>query len=176
MFDRLWDFLAQMWGHILPWEVVYVYQNAGVLRFGHYQRTAGPGFHWKVPFVDEFNHQNVTMSTMRLPEQTLTTKDDVSVVVTAMVKFRIEDVKPYICDCTDQADVLIDTAMGAILRIVMETNYNDLLTDMPHEKVATAIRRKVNRYGFKIEEVTFTDFGQVPSIRLIQPRGANLAN
>lgn len=176
MFDRVWDFLAQMWSHMLPWEVVYVYQNAGVLRFGHYHRTAEPGFHWKIPFVDEFNHQNVSVTTMRLPEQTLTTDDGISVVASAMVRFRIKDVRPYICECTDQADILIDSAMGVILKAIGEAKYEDLVKLLPHEKVATAIRRKVHRYGFEIEEVTFTDFGQVPSIRLIQPRGTNLAN
>lgn len=176
MFDRLWELLAQVWNHLLPFEVVDVYQNAGVLRLGNYHRTAAPGLHWKIPFVDVFNTQNTSISTTRLPPQTLTTKDDVSVVAAAMLRYRIEDVKPYICECTDQADVLIDVAMGAILKAVGEATYEELLKEMPHEKVATAVRRKVNRYGFKIEEVTFTDFGRVPSIRLIQPHAANLAN
>jgi regulator of protease activity HflC (stomatin/prohibitin superfamily) len=176
MFDRLWELLAQIWNHLLPFEVVDVYQNAGVLRLGKYQRTALPGLHYKIPFVDVFNAQNISITTIRVPAQTLTTKDDVSVVAGAMLRYRIADVKPYICECTDQADVLIDVAMGAILKAINATTYAELVQELPHEKVATALRRRVHRYGFEIEELTFTDFGRVRSIRLIQPHGLNLAN
>lgn len=176
MFDWIRDILQAVGGHLRFWVVIDAYQNGGVLRFGKYSRTLAAGIHWKIPFVEVVNEQNVSLTTMRLPPQTLTTKDNVGVVAAAMVRYSIKDVEPYICGVTDQADVLIDVSMGAILKAITEATYEQLLAQLPEAKVTTAVRAKVNRYGFKIEEITFTDFAKVRSIRLIQPHAGNLAN
>ena len=62
MFDRIFDFLARFGVEALPFIVIPVYQNGGVLRFGRYHRTIGPGIHWKIPFV---------FSRRRLPPKTM---------------------------------------------------------------------------------------------------------
>lgn len=167
MFDRLFDFLARFGGEALPAFVVPVYQNAAVLRFGKYHRTATPGFHWKIPFVDEVYKENVFLTTVRLQPQTLTTKDGASVVVAGVVKYQVVDVQPYLSRIGDQHDLLIDTAMGAILRAVRDVDYEALLSDPPELKIASAIRRAVKPFGVDIEAFTFTDLGRVRTIRLM---------
>jgi hypothetical protein len=53
MFDRILDWIDRGWAHLKPFFVVDAFEKAGVLRFGQYHRSAEPGFHWKIPFVDE---------------------------------------------------------------------------------------------------------------------------
>lgn len=167
MFDRIFDFLARFGVEALPFIVIPVYQNGGVLRFGRYHRTIGPGIHWKIPFVDDVYRENIFLTTVRLQPQTLTTKDDVSVVVTGVVKYKVVDVEPYLSRIGDQHDLLIDTAMGSILRVVHELEFQQLLDEPPEAKVASDIRRKVKSFGVEIDTFTFTDMGRIRSIRLI---------
>jgi membrane protease subunit HflK len=176
-FEKLLDLLRDAWVNAKPFFVVDAFETSGVLRFGVYHRTAAPGFHWKIPFVDVPFEITTCATTVRLPAQYLTTKDDVSVAVAAIIAYKIVDVKPYITGIYDQHDVLCDVTMGAIRKTVAEANYKDLVDNPPEEKVATAVRRKANRYGFAIDSVTFTNFTKARPIMLIsQETIANLDN
>lgn len=178
MFDRLWEILAQIWNHLLPFEVVDVYQNAGVLRVGNYHRTAAPGMHWKIPFVDVFNMQNISDTTMRLPQQTIPTADGIDVVVAIEVNYCINDVKEYICRSTDQADVLIDSGMGAVFDEVSKVTLEHLLANRSAvmDSIVENMRKVINKYGFRVNRAKFTDLGRIRTIRLMTPHAANLAN
>lgn len=168
MFDRIFDWIDRGWGWIKPWFVVDVYEGVGVLRFGRYHRTCGPGFHWKIPFCEKPIEITTCETTWHSPPQPLTTKDDVPVSVTTVVRYEVVDVRPYISLIHDQGDVLADRTMGAVRRLVAKSTYRELLeAEEPEKEVATALRRAVNRYGFKIHEVTFIAFTRARSINLI---------
>ena len=176
MFERLIDLLASGWDYIAPFVVIDAYQGAVVLRFGRYSRTLEAGFHWKWPLAERAIEVDTCLTTLRLAPQTLTSHDGKSLVVAAIVKYRIVDPKPYVIGILDQVDVLADVSMGAIAQCVRAVDAATLFSDPPEGKVATAIRRQVNRFGFEIEAVTFTDLGRVNSLRLIQPHGVSLGN
>lgn len=167
MFERLIDLVIQTWSGFKPFFVVDAFETAGVLRFGRYNRTAHAGFHWKIPFAEVPIEITTCVTTVRLPAQYLTTKDNVQVALAAIVKYEITDVQPYITGIFDQHDALCDVTMGAIRRAVVESEYAALVDNPPEEKVATAVRRAVNRYGFKIHEVTFTSFTRARPFMLI---------
>lgn len=46
-----------------------------ILRFGKYDHTADPGFHWMWPLAEECMGDNVVTRTEKLEEQTLMTQD-----------------------------------------------------------------------------------------------------
>ena len=176
MFERLIDLLLAAGERLLPFFVVHVYQGAGVLRFGKYNRTCGPGLHWKIPFVEEAIEQMTCTTTMRLPPQTLTTRDGKAIVVAAVVRYSVRDVQPYISLIYDQHDALADTTMGAIRQAVRDMSFDELLSSPPEKGIATAVRRAVGRYGIEVEAVTFTDLAAVRSFRLIQASPKDLDN
>lgn len=168
MLDWLKELVIQGWTHIRPWFIIHAYESAGVLRFGRYHRKRGPGgIYWKIPFVEQVIEVTSCVTTLRLPAQYLTTKDGVSVAVASIVRYKIDDPEPYVRDIYDQHDVLADVTMGAVRRAIVEANYDDLLGALPEDKVATAVRRKANRYGFDIQEVTFTSFTRARPLMLI---------
>ena len=167
MFEKLIEWLVEVRDGIKPFFVVDVFEHAGVLRFGRYHRTVGPGLHWKIPFVDKPWEVTTCVTTVRLPAQYLTTRDGVPVSLASIVKYEIVDVEPYIKDIFDQHDVLCDVTMGAIRRAVSESEYQALIANPPEAQVATAVRRAAHRYGFKIHEVTFTSFTKARPLMLI---------
>lgn len=167
MFERIFEWIDRGWSHLKPFFVVDAFEKAAVLRLGRFHRAADPGFHWKIPFVDQVFEVTACVTTVRLPAQYLTTKDDVQVALASIVKYEIVNVEPYVTGIFDQHDVLCDVTMGAIRRHVAEANYADLVANPPEEKVATAVRRKANRYGFDIHEVTFTSFTKARPFMLI---------
>lgn len=174
MFDRILDIIVKIWADILPFEVVKVYEAGAVLRFGKFHRKVGPGLAWKIPFAEDIITANTVLTTLRLIPQTLTTADNHSVVIGAIIKYKIADVEAYVTQIWDQNDVLADVTMGAIGDVVSKSNWADMLRD--RLDVIDVVRRQVNQYGFRIHNITFTDFGRVRSLRLIQQPVTTLEN
>lgn len=167
MFEQIFQAILAIWGYLKPYVVVSEYESIGVLRLGHYNRTLHPGFHWKIPLIEDAVSEYTAMRTIRLQPQTCTTKDRRGVVVSGVVKYRLIDLKPYICGVVDARDVLIDVSMGAVLKEIRELTFEELIEAPPEGKVATVIRRQVSKFGIEIMAFTFTDVGLVRSIRLI---------
>ena len=167
MFDWIREILTALQSHLVPCFIVHVYQGVGVLRFGKYHRTLGAGFHWRIPLVEDVVWENTYTTTLALEPQTITTKDDKTVVVGGIVRYKIADVEPFITKIGDQHDLLRDTSMGAVLRQVRQSDLRSLLDAPPENKIASDIRRQVKDYGMEIESFTFTDIGQIRTIRLI---------
>jgi modulator of FtsH protease HflK len=159
--------LETVWEHLIPFIVVPIYQNAAVLRFGKYSRTLEPGFHWRWPFAEEVITENIFRTTLALEPQTITTKDDKTVVVGGIIRYRITDVEPFITEIGNQHDLLRDTGMGAVLKQVRQIELRSLLDKPPENAIASDIRRQVKPYGMEIELFTFTDIGQIRTLRLI---------
>lgn len=176
MFDRLLDFVARCWEHLVPCEIVKVYEGGAVLRFGCLNRTVGPGLAWKYPVIEDIITVNTVLTTLRLPPQTLTTADGNSVVMAAIIKYRVEDVAAYVTQIWDATDVLADVSMGTVRERVQKASWADCLNGDLSNEVTIAVRRAVKRFGFAVESITFTDFGRVRSLRLIQQPITNLEN
>lgn len=176
MLEKILDIIILGWDYVKPYVVLDEFEGGGVLRLGRYNRTLGPGFHWKWPCFERVWEVTTCETTLRLEPQTLTSKDGRAVVVGGIVKYEIKNVKPFICDIWDQKDVLADVAMGAIQEVVTDTEYETLVATPPRKKVLDAIRSEVNQYGFKVNRFTFTDLAATMSLRLIQPRAKDLDN
>lgn len=179
LFGSLIQWIRDGWSKIRPFFVVDVFETAAVLRLGKYHRTAGPGFHWKIPFADDPLEITTVEQTWRSPTQPLTTKDDIAVSIATVVRYSISDVEPYITSIFDQGDVLADRTMGLVRRHVARATYAELVAEEePEAKIATALRRAVHKYGFKIEEVTFTSFTRAKPLMLITQQASpeSLAN
>jgi regulator of protease activity HflC (stomatin/prohibitin superfamily) len=174
--EKALELLVATWDYTKPGVWVDPSEGAGVLRLGKYQRTLGCGFHWKWPLIECPIVVTTCEQTLRLPPQTVTTSDGHTVTVAAIVRYEINDVKPYICNIFDQADVLVDVTMGQVRRSVTLNTYEALVTDPPESKVRDYVRNRVEKYGFKVSEITFTDLARGRSLRLIQSHPKDLNN
>ncbi len=167
MFQYLIELLLQFWERLCPWVVLPQYDAGLVLRMGIYHRTLTPGWSWKWPFIEEVLSTTTVITTEPLRPQTLTTADGVGVVTAAILKYEVRDVVPYLLEIWDRTDVLSDVALGAIRAEVQSHSYEQLIKEGIEAAVLKTVRAQVNRYGFKVHNVTFTDIGKVRSLRLI---------
>lgn len=151
----------------LPWVVVDDFEGGVVLRLGRFYKELAPGFQWKLPLLDVPVVTSTVITTMALRAQTLTTKDDLNIVVAAIVKYRIANVRAYLLDVWDSADVLSDVTMGAIREIVATYEYAYLRDHLIEEDVFEIVRRETQKFGVEVLKITFSDLGKVKSLRLI---------
>jgi len=159
MFDHLFELLNSFWTDIKLFEIIEPYESGVHIRRGKYKRTLGPGLWWKLPVIDGFMSTNTAVTTMNLHTQTVG-----NLIVGAIVRYEISDVKAYLLSVWDAHEVISDTTMGAI-REVVEQNNDPVAAE---KQVLKKVRPSLKKFGVKVHAVTFTDFGKVRSIRLIQ--------
>jgi len=173
MFDKLIDVLVQFVHLFFVGFVTHSYQRGVVLRWGRLHREVGPGFHWKWPLMVESHLLvNVVPETMTVGPQSLTTKDDKSVVVSTVVTFAIEDARKFLLDVEGGHQVIEDSTYGMVSEFVMAHTWEELraIKSLSNE-LAKDVRRRAKTYGVAIVGVQLVDFTASRSIRLIQPLG-----
>lgn len=165
MFDKLIDFLIEIIDKVIPFFVINQYDEGVLLRRGLFVKKVTGGIYFKIPFLDEVVSQTVVMTTMQLPAQSLYTKDKKHIVVKAIIKYSVEDVKTLLLETWDAVDAISDTTQGIIKDEIMDLRLEEITKDTDKSITAKA-KKEAKRWGIKIEKVTFTNLGEIKSIRL----------
>ena len=166
IFEKLFDLIVDLLDNASPVFIVDQTELGIIKRFGIYKRLVQPGLCWKVPFLETYETETVVLTTLSLSAQTLTTFDDKSVVISAIVAYSITDIAKYLLNMYDGEEVLADITMAEIQAKVSQVNYVDIFE--VQDAVLPLVRKKLRDFGIKIKTVTFIDLGAVRSIRLIQ--------
>lgn len=151
------------WYIVRPWE-----QGINV-RCGRWVFNATPGFHIRLPFLDEVFIQNVRLRVVNLPVQTVTNKEGLTTTVSAVVSWRIADVRKLYEKLHTPEDWIYNTALSAVAEVMFSTTGE---TDPKSIGDAAAKALADGRaLGIVIESVAITDFARVRTYRLISGEG-----
>ena len=167
MFDKLIDFIISIGKEFLPYVIVEQWNEAIMLRCGKLQqKVLTPGIHFKIPFLDSVWEATIITQSLEMNPQSITTRNGRNVVVKAIIRFRIEDVKTYLTTISQPHDVLIDTTQGMIREIIEGMTFSEIygMDSLLTKKVGAFVRR----WGIKVERVTLTDLASINSLRIIQ--------
>jgi regulator of protease activity HflC (stomatin/prohibitin superfamily) len=164
MFDKLVQLIERFGYQMMPYVIIEEW-NAGVhLRFGKWINTLYGGLHFKIPFFDNIIECPVITQSVNLPSQTLTTLDEQSIVLKAIIRYKVSNVRTYLLGVMHANDVLIDTTQGIIRDVVEMTRWPDLV-DVNYQ-ITNEVKEFVVKWGIEVEAVTITDLGLVKSFRI----------
>lgn len=167
MFDKLVDVLLEWIKEIVPIVIVPAYEDGIILRFGKYYKTMSPGVYFKLPFFDEVLTFHTVMTTLALPSQSLYTIDKQNVVVKAVVKYSITDVKTFLLEVYDAKDAIADMTQGIIKNIIISKTLDECTHTDIDSNLTKKVRSEIKKWGVDIQQVTLTDVAPIRSIRLI---------
>lgn len=165
MFDKLIQMIQQFGKDMLPFVIVEEWNEAVLLRFGKYKCVLKAGIHFKIPFLDSVIEHAVITQSVNLPAQTLTTLDEKEIVLKAIIRYKVFDVRKFLLSVMHANDVLIDTTQGMIRDIVEVTNWEDLV-DVNY-RITNEVLQFVEKWGIEIEAITITDLGIVKTYRIL---------
>lgn len=167
MIDRLLDFLLEILDLFRFWTVIDAFEEGVVLRLGKYSRTIGPGLHLMLPFgLEEDMTESVVPTTKNLGPQSLTTFDDVAVVVSGVITYRIHDIKKVLLEVEDAETCLEDSSYGVIGEMVNHTEWDSLIDAEFHEELSKMIRKRAWRWGIEVMQVQLAEVAKCWSVRL----------
>jgi len=173
MFDKLIDFLIEFIDQILPVTIIKEYNKGAFFRLGKFKKIIHPGLHFKIPFLDNVDIHTVVTTTMTLPAQSVVTKDGLSVVIKAQIKYDIEDLSIFAVKVYDAIDAISDMTCGIIFQTIKNKTYQEACTIDLNKTITNNARKEAKQWGINIETITITDFSQMRSIRLFN-EGSNL--
>jgi len=169
MLDKLVDLLVRFGRDMLPFVIIEQWNAAVQLRYGKWIRNLSGGIHFKIPFFDSIIECPVITQSVNLPSQTLTTLDEESIVLKAIIRYRVSNIQTYLLSVMHANDVLIDTTQGIIRDVVEMTTWPGLVD--VNSQITNEVKEYVVRWGIEIEAVTITDLGIVKSFRIFGDEG-----
>jgi regulator of protease activity HflC (stomatin/prohibitin superfamily) len=162
------NWLTEVWEEYLKfWYVVRDYEGCVVLRLGTFHKQPLPGFHWKLPGIDEVLTCQIATETITVASQSLTTADGQNIVLGAVVKCNISDPVTYLLKVKDVSSAISDITQGKIKSIVMTKTWEECRGDLDGE-ISKAVKGEASKWGVKVQFVTITDLALIKTIRLIQ--------
>jgi regulator of protease activity HflC (stomatin/prohibitin superfamily) len=169
MLDKLVDLLVRFGRDMLPFVIIEQWNAAVQLRYGKWIRNLSGGIYFKIPFFDSIIECPVITQSVNLPSQTLTTLDEESIVLKAIIRYRVSNIQTYLLSVMHANDVLIDTTQGIIRDVVEMTTWPGLVD--VNTQITNEVKEYVVRWGIEVEAVTITDLGIVKSFRIFGDEG-----
>lgn len=168
MFDRLFDFIADVWEWVIFWTVVDSYEQGVILRFGKFKRIINPGLRFMLPFgIDSPRTETVVRQTAYLDVQSLTSFDGKAVAISGIVIFRITDIRKFLLDIDEGETDMTNIVYGIITDWVEETNWADVRGPAFNSDVLRTARAECNEYcGVEVLAIKWSDKTVARGIRL----------
>lgn len=140
-------------------KVVREYERAVIFRLGRLKGAAGPGIFFIIPIVDKLFKVDLRINTIDFPKQNVITKDNVSILMDAVVYYRVEDPIRAIVKVANYNYAVVQLAMTILRDVTGTVELDELLTH--REEVSKRIQKIVDDitepWGIKIVAVTIKD-------------------
>ncbi len=166
-FERLFDILKEWFEFFQFIQIVREYERGVLLQFGKFKRVVEPGVCWFWPFtINVLMTHPVMLDTQQFSEQSLTTADDVGVVVSGVVTYKVCDVRLLLLSVQGAREALIDSGMGIIGTRVTQGNWKEISSPGYDLVIEKEIRRRAKKYGIDVESFQFIDLAKSRSLRV----------
>jgi len=136
-------------------KIVLPYQKGVVERLGKYQRTLGSGLVLIYPFIEKIRKVDMREQVVDVPPQEVITKDNVAVVMDAIVYYEATDPVKLLYNVADFYSAATKLAQTNLRNIVGEMQLDESLTS--RELINTRLREilddATDRWGVRVVRV-----------------------
>ncbi len=168
MFDRLFDFISDVWEWLIPWVVIDQYEKGVVLRLGKFNRVINPGLNFMLPLgIEECKYETVVRQTSYLDVQSLTTKDGKSVSLGGIVIYLISDIRKFLLDIDEGENDMNNIVYGIISDTAEATKWDEIRTPEFNDLVFVDAQAQCDDYcGVTILAIKWSDKATARNLRL----------
>jgi membrane protease subunit HflK len=171
MIDKLIDTLIQIWDSVKFWEILVHYERGVRLRKGVFVEVLEPGWHWKIPVLDQIISDRVVSRTNNMSPQGLQTSDGKTVQVSGIIRFSIRDIYKAVLEVEGVDDAVRDISYLAIAEAVQTHTFDQVRAASFAEHLTKAARKLGWRYGIEVEQLGLSDVSPARTFILVKPNG-----
>ncbi len=135
--------------------IVSPYEKGVIERLGRYLRTAQPGLHIIIPFVDTMRKVDMREQVVDVQPQEVITKDNVVVTVDAIVYYEATDPVKLTYNVADFYNAATKLAQTNLRNVVGETELDEALTsrEMINAKLRSVLDDATDKWGVRVVRV-----------------------
>ena len=133
-------------------KVVKEYERIIVFRLGRFIGTKGPGLFFLIPIVDRFFKVDVRVTSIDVPSQEIITKDNVSVIIDAVVYYKVEDPQKAIIEVQNYIESTFLIAQTTLRKVLGSLELDSILSekDSINKSLQEIIDKQINSWGVKV--------------------------
>lgn len=157
MLDRLIDLIVALWIHFQPIVFVMQYDEAVVMRGGKYLKNWKPGWHLRIPFVDDFHTDTVMFDTMTIKEVNITTIDGKTASIGGEYDIKIVDIYKALITTHSWRSNMVDVTQGILSDTLEDYSWEDLRKKTTKNAVEKKIQKRAEEMGLEVSNFNFTN-------------------
>jgi len=135
--------------------LIYQYERGVVFTLGKYSGTRQPGLTLIIPIFQSMRKVDMRIKTADIPRQEVITKDNITILVNAVVYFKVLDPETVIVKIEDYIYAIRQYTQAALRDVIGNSEMDVVLTE--REKIAEAIKSIVDAetsaWGADIEAI-----------------------
>lgn len=154
--------------------LLYQYERGVVFTLGKYSLIKGPGLNWIWPIFQSMRKVDMRIRTVDIPKQETITRDNISVLVNAVVYYKVEKPADAIIKIEDFEFAVGQYTQTALRDVIGNSEMDVILTE--REKVADAIKIIVDKetaeWGVDISSIKIQEIEIPESMKRAMARQA----
>jgi len=136
-------------------KLLYQYERGVIFTLGRYTATRSPGLTLVIPILQTMRKVDMRIKTAEIPRQEVMTKDNIPMLVNAVVYFRVVDPKDVIIEIEDYVFAVRQYTQAALRDVIGNSEMDFVLTE--REQIAKGIKEIVDSetsgWGVDVESI-----------------------
>lgn len=139
--------------------VLPAWDRAVILRFGNFNRVAGPGIVFLLPYIDRPIRVDTRIQTMDVPRQEMMSRDNVPMSVDAIVLFKVIEPMRAILNIENYGRTTSLIAQTTLRSTIGQVELDELLSqrEQINQQLQAVIDEQTEPYGVKVTMVEIRD-------------------
>ena len=161
--------IVQWVGQLIP-KIILVPPTHAAIKFVYGSKVVvlQSGLYWYWPVVTTYHMYPIVRQTNNFPAQVLTTSDNKSVIVSAIIIFTVQNIEKALVKSWDIDDTVSDIAQTEIVSTITSRTINEIRDQIGSEiksELTKKVSKRLTQFGIKVECCALTDFSTCFTIR-----------
>lgn len=165
---QLLQLISDFFRQFIVWVIVEPWEQCIRTRAGKHVKRLKPGFHFRIPVLDQIHKKAARRRNTLINTQTLTTADGKTLVINASLGWSITDIQKLYETMDHPDDTLIQEAATVLADHVLGKNAAEIKPEAMNKAVTDALRETFAGYGLGDVQVRVTDFAYIRAFRIMQ--------
>jgi regulator of protease activity HflC (stomatin/prohibitin superfamily) len=136
-------------------KMLYQYERGVVFTLGKYSGTREPGITYIIPIVQSMRRVDMRIKTADIPRQEVMTRDNIPMLVNAVVYFKVVSPEDVIIKIEDHVFAVRQYTQAALRDVIGNSEMDNVLTE--REQIAESIKKIVDAetsgWGVDVESI-----------------------
>lgn len=135
------------------------YERGILFTMGRYTKMLNPGWRFLIPVFQGYQKVDIRTKAVDLSDQEAMTKDNVSIKVSAVIYYKVEDASKAILEVEDYFWAISNLAQTTMRNVVGEADLDYLLSERDEvaKKIADQIKKQAHEWGINVISVELKD-------------------